>query len=100
MKRNRIILNGDKKNIIYTGFSDHKILDPNKSFGNSCDKRIAHRIEATSDGEFVLQPKDDIKKMLTAIYNFSRPYTFIGIVSIVALVLNLNKGYLKSTDFK
>ncbi|XP_017256936.1 umbelliferone 6-dimethylallyltransferase, chloroplastic [Daucus carota subsp. sativus] len=86
MKRNRIILNGDKKNIIFTGFSDHKILDPNKSFGNSCDKRIAHRIGATSDGEFVLQPKDDIKKMLTAIYNFSRPYTFIGIIIAISSV--------------
>ncbi|WOH12127.1 hypothetical protein DCAR_0831626 [Daucus carota subsp. sativus] len=85
MKRHRVILNGDKKNN-YRGFLDNKIFDSNKSFSRSCDKRIAQVIGASSDGEFVLQPTNDIQKTLTAIYKFSRPYTFIGIITAISSV--------------
>ena len=92
MKRHRVILNGDKKNN-YRGFLDNKIFDSNKSFSKSCDKRIAQVIGASSDGEFVLQPTNDIQKTLTAIYKFSRPYTFIGIVSIIRHYWTLRKKF-------
>ncbi|KAL1805883.1 hypothetical protein ACET3Z_028951 [Daucus carota] len=85
MKRHRVILNDDKKNN-YRGFSDNKIFDSNKSFSRSCDNRIAHVTGASSDGEFVLQPRNDIQKTLTAIYKFSRPYTFIGIITAISSV--------------
>nr|WGL08436.1 phytyltransferase PT2 [Angelica dahurica] len=102
-RRHAKILNGNKE-FPFRVVSCDKNLDSRKNFSSSCEKPIrTHRSEllqtvgATSDGEVIIQPKDDyeatwqstLRRKWDAFCIFSRPYsaicTIIGISSVSLL---------------